>query len=192
MLTRHTDRTRYGQEDEDIAYRLQIIGAREGAIRGTLVAGAAVALWGFSSSRSSKSSSERRSKADLRLYVGLQGELAPLNLHSFPLVRRQTLAGKAFLVSWGTIFGVRCLSSHHYLLKWEQDHRIQAERWRDMARRELSAKGIIASETTMQKWKADFDLKNSSSAVLSPATSTSPAPQVGESRTLEELRQVQA
>lgn len=49
-----------------------------------------------------------------------------------------------------------------------------------------------SSETTMQKWKADFDLKNSSSAVLSPATSTSPAPQVGESRTLEELRQVQA
>ncbi|BGO91513.1 hypothetical protein JCM10020v2_003168 [Rhodotorula toruloides] len=138
MLTRHTDRTRYGQEDEDIAYRLQIIGAREGAIRGTLVAGAAVALWGFSSSRSSKKRTD------------------------------------------------------HYLLKWEQDHRIQAERWRDMARRELSAKGIIASETTMQKWKADFDLKNSSSAVLSPATSTSPAPQVGESRTLEELRQVQA
>ncbi|KAJ8294105.1 hypothetical protein OF846_002675 [Rhodotorula toruloides] len=190
MLTRHTDRTRYGQEDEDIAYRLQIIGAREGAIRGTLVAGAAVALWGFSSSRSSKSSSERRSKADLRLYVGLQGELAPLNLHSFPLVRRQTLAGKAFLVSWGTIFGM-IIYADHYLLKWEQDHRIQAERWREMARRELSAKGIIASETTMQKWKTDFDLKNSSSAVLSPATSVSPAPQVGESRILEELRQVQ-
>ncbi|BGP08209.1 hypothetical protein JCM10049v2_004055 [Rhodotorula toruloides] len=163
MLTRHTDRTRYGQEDEDIAYRLQIIGAREGAIRGTLVAGAAVALWGFSSSR-----------ANWR----------------FPLVRRQTLAGKAFLVSWGTIFGM-IIYADHYLLKWEQDHRIQAERWREMARRELSAKGIIASETTMQKWKTDFDLKNSSSAVLSPATSVSPAPQVGESRILEELRQVQ-
>ncbi|KAK4335377.1 hypothetical protein RTBOTA2_004125 [Rhodotorula toruloides] len=153
MLTRHTDRTRYGQEDEDIAYRLQIIGAREGAIRGTLIAGAAVAL------------------ANWR----------------FPLVRRQTLAGKAFLVSWGTIFGM-IIYADHYLLKWEQDHRIQAERWREMARRELSSKGIIASETTMQKWKSDFDLKNSSPAPLSSATSSSPALQVSESRILEELR----
>uniref|UniRef100_A0A0K3CNY7 Uncharacterized protein n=1 Tax=Rhodotorula toruloides TaxID=5286 RepID=A0A0K3CNY7_RHOTO len=156
MLTRHTDRTRYGQEDEDIAYRLQIIGAREGAIRGTLIAGAAVALCVFSSS-------------------------------PFPLVRRQTLAGKAFLVSWGTIFGM-IIYADHYLLKWEQDHRIQAERWREMARRELSSKGIIASETTMQKWKSDFDLKNSSPAPLSSATSSSPALQVSESRILEELR----
>ncbi|BGP32208.1 hypothetical protein JCM10296v2_003988 [Rhodotorula toruloides] len=144
MLTRHTDRTRYGQEDEDIAYRLQIIGAREGAIRGTLIAGAAVAL-----------------------------------------------ANWRFLVSWGTIFGM-IIYADHYLLKWEQDHRIQAERWREMARRELSAKGIIASETTMQRWKTDFDLKQSSPATLSSATSSSPAPQVSESRILEELRQVQA
>ncbi|GAA6047479.1 hypothetical protein NBRC10513_004006 [Rhodotorula toruloides] len=179
MLTRHTDRTRYGQEDEDIAYRLQIIGAREGAIRGTLIAGAAVALCVFSSS--------------------------PANWR-FPLVRRQTLAGKAFLVSWGTIFGMIIYAgslalpppqhvahtdkerTDHYLLKWEQDHRIQAERWREMARRELSSKGIIASETTMQKWKSDFDLKNSSPAPLSSATSSSPALQVSESRILEELR----
>ncbi|BGP24737.1 hypothetical protein Rt10032_c02g1159 [Rhodotorula toruloides] len=80
----------------------------------------------------------------------------------------------------------------HYILKWEQDHRIEAERWREMARRELSAKGIVASERTMQKWKQEFDLKKSSASALSSAAPTTFVPQPAESRIPEELRQAQA
>lgn len=75
-------RIKYHEEDENTAYRLQVIGAREGAIKGTLVAGTIVAL-----------------------------------LHwRVPFVRKQTLAGKAFLASWGTVFGVRCSASGSYFL----------------------------------------------------------------------------
>lgn len=59
-------RTRHGAEDEAVAYRLQVIGAKEGALKGTLIAGTLVAIANF----------------------------------RFPLVRRQTLAGKVFLTMW--------------------------------------------------------------------------------------------
>ncbi|GAA5983492.1 hypothetical protein JCM10908_000307 [Rhodotorula pacifica] len=38
-------RTRHGAEDEDIAYRLQVMGAREGAIKGTVVGATLMALF---------------------------------------------------------------------------------------------------------------------------------------------------
>ncbi|GAA6013802.1 hypothetical protein JCM10207_008196 [Rhodosporidiobolus poonsookiae] len=45
----NTGRTRYGAEDEEIAYRLQVMGAREGFIKGALVGGTLMVLanWRF-------------------------------------------------------------------------------------------------------------------------------------------------
>lgn len=40
-------RVRHGKEDEDVAYRLQVIGAKEGALKGTLIAGTLVALLNY-------------------------------------------------------------------------------------------------------------------------------------------------
>ncbi|GAA6061362.1 hypothetical protein JCM10212_005816 [Sporobolomyces blumeae] len=115
-------RTYHGEEEADVAYRLQVMGAREGAIKGTIVGGTLMAL------------------AQWR----------------FPWVQRQTLAGKSFLVMWATIFGM-VTHADHYLLKWEAEHRVQAEKWRTQARNELSAKGIVPSETAMRDWKASYD-----------------------------------
>lgn len=65
-----------------------------------------------------------------------------------------------------------------YLLKWEEEHRIASERWRNVARAgerlrrvsaayepnadpvavaELASQGTIPSETTMRKWKERKD-----------------------------------
>lgn len=117
-----TTRTRHGAEDEAIAYRLQVIGAKEGALKGTLVAGTLIAL------------------ANWR----------------FPLVRRQTISGKAFLTLWGTIFGM-VTHADKYLLQWELEHRIASEAWRSRARAELAASGTVPNETTMRAWKRRQD-----------------------------------
>lgn len=117
-----TQRTKYGEEDAAKAYRLQVMGAREGAIKGTLVAGTLMLL------------------ANWR----------------FPLVRRQTLAGKAFLTMWGTIFGMS-IYSDKYLIAYEQHQRASSERWRNRARQELSAQGTIPTESLMMQWKAKRD-----------------------------------
>ncbi|GAA5996676.1 uncharacterized protein JCM10292_003128 [Rhodotorula paludigena] len=138
-------RTRHGVEDEDIAYRLQVMGAREGAIKGTLVGVTLVAL------------------ANWR----------------FPWVQRQTLAGKAFLASWFSIFGM-VTHADHYLLKWEQEHRIVSERWRNQARNELAAKGTVPSETAMRRWKADYDAKLRATVSAPADAPSAPAPTAGD------------
>ncbi|GAA5877154.1 hypothetical protein JCM3774_003317 [Rhodotorula dairenensis] len=152
-----TSRTRHGAEDEDIAYRLQVMGAREGAIKGTLVGATLMAL------------------ANWR----------------FPWVRRQTLAGKSFLVMWATIFGM-VTHADHYLLKWEHEHRVQSERWRTAARSELAAQGTVPSESAMRAWKADYDAKlratvDSPVSATQDAPSKAATPQEGRSAVLQEL-----
>ncbi|KAK4049483.1 hypothetical protein OIO90_005434 [Microbotryomycetes sp. JL221] len=117
-----SQRIQHHKEDEEIAYRLQVMGAREGAIKGTLISGA------------------------LMLFAN----------YRYPFVRRQTLAGKAFLTCWGTVFGM-VIYADHYLLDWERQHRAESEKWRTAARKELSAQGVVPSETSMRKWKAAFD-----------------------------------
>ncbi|KAG0657053.1 hypothetical protein C6P46_006715 [Rhodotorula mucilaginosa] len=153
-----SSRTRHGAEDEDIAYRLQVMGAREGAIKGTVVGATLMAL------------------ANWR----------------FPWVQRQTLAGKSFLVMWATIFGM-VTHADHYLLKWEQEHRVQSERWRTAARSELAAQGTVPSESAMRAWKANYDAKVRAT-IDSPVLATQDAPsqaaassQEGRSAVLEEL-----
>ncbi|KAK4700743.1 hypothetical protein P7C70_g5499, partial [Phenoliferia sp. Uapishka_3] len=150
-------RVQHHAEDEAQAYRLQVIGAREGAIKGTLVAGTLMIL------------------ANWR----------------YPLVRRQTLAGKCFLVMWGTIFGL-VTHADKYLLKWEEEHRIASERWRNVARAEpvltcafvlkteLAATGSVPSETTMRKWK---EKKDAEARAMDDVPAASPV--------LDELKRVQ-
>ncbi|GAA5940807.1 uncharacterized protein JCM15063_000885 [Sporobolomyces koalae] len=128
-------RTYHGEDEAEIAYRLQVIGAREGAIKGTAIGATLMAL------------------AQWR----------------FPLVQRQTLAGKAFLVMWATIFGM-VTHADHYLLQYEAEHRVAAEKWRTQARNELAGQGIVPSETAMRKWKEDYD--NSLRATLESPTAT--------------------
>ncbi|PRQ71453.1 hypothetical protein AAT19DRAFT_10311 [Rhodotorula toruloides] len=184
------------------ADRLQVMGAREGAIKGTLVAGTLMAL------------------AQWR----------------YPWVQKQTLAGKAFLVMWGTIFGVRCevewtrlldrqnadellalliliqmvtyagaslpsLSApyaqpltlrrtDHYLLQWEAEHRMQSERWRTQARSELAAQGTVPSESAMRAWKTAYDSKLRStldSSASAPASAPAGQTAEGRSQVLQEL-----
>ncbi|GAA5870888.1 hypothetical protein JCM1840_002720 [Sporobolomyces johnsonii] len=132
-------RTQHGEEDAEIAYRLQVMGAREGAIKGTLLGGTLVAL------------------ANWR----------------FPWMQRQTLAGKAFLVSWVTIFGM-VTHADHYLLNWEQEHRVASERWRTQARNELSAQGLVPSETAMRRWKEDYDARLRETVDSAPSQATQP------------------
>ncbi|KPV74927.1 uncharacterized protein RHOBADRAFT_65104 [Rhodotorula graminis WP1] len=155
-------RARHGAEDEEIAYRLQVMGAREGFIKGALVGGTLMAL------------------ANWR----------------FPWVQRQTLAGKTCVASWVAIFGM-VTHADHYLLEWEQQHRVQSERWRTMARNELAAKGTVPSETAMRAWKASYDAKlratrdAQTTAPESPAAAAAPAGiasvEGGRSQVLQEL-----
>ncbi|KAL8279171.1 hypothetical protein RQP46_008427 [Phenoliferia psychrophenolica] len=57
---------------------------------------------------------------------------------------------------WGTIFGITT-HADKYLLKWEAEHRLASERWRNVARAELAAQGTVPNETTMRAWKARKD-----------------------------------
>uniref|UniRef100_A0A0K3CKK3 Uncharacterized protein n=1 Tax=Rhodotorula toruloides TaxID=5286 RepID=A0A0K3CKK3_RHOTO len=144
-------RARHSAEEEDIAYRLQVMGAREGAIKGTLVAGTLMAL--------------------------------------YPWVQKQTLAGKAFLVMWGTIFGMVTYADH-YLLQWEAEHRMQSERWRTQARSELAAQGTVPSESAMRAWKTAYDSKLRStldSSASAPASAPAGQTAEGRSQVLQEL-----
>lgn len=70
----------------------------------------------------------------------------------FPFMRRQTLAGKAFLVMGGTIFGM-IYHADKYLLAWEHVHRIEEERWRGRARRALVGGGRVPDESGMREWR---------------------------------------
>ncbi|SGY20820.1 BQ5605_C016g08150 [Microbotryum silenes-dioicae] len=160
-MTATAERVKHHAEDEDLAYRLQIMGAREGAIKGTLVAGTLVALCNW----------------------------------RFPWMQRQTLAGKAFLTMWGTIFGM-VTHADHYLLKWEAEHRRKAEEWRTRARIELAAQGLVPSETTMRAWKKKDDERKADewarkqqaqNQTTATSTTTTDAPVV-ESKILQELQ----
>ncbi|GAA5827622.1 hypothetical protein JCM5353_008747 [Sporobolomyces roseus] len=150
-------RTYHGEEDAEIAYKLQVLGAREGAIKGTIVGGTLMAL------------------AQWR----------------YPWVQRQTLAGKAFLVMWATIFGM-VTHADHYLLQYEAEHRVASERWRTQARNELAAKGVVPSETAMREWKSKYDISLRETLDQSPSNSTKPSPSSGspieQSKILQELK----
>ncbi|BEI81059.1 hypothetical protein CcaverHIS002_0202190 [Cutaneotrichosporon cavernicola] len=75
-------------------------------------------------------------------------------LHRFnPTFRKQTWAIKAFLVSSASIFGLT-IGADDYLLKYESAQRDQENAIRREARNALAAKGIIATETEIRRWRA--------------------------------------
>ncbi|SCZ88191.1 BZ3500_MvSof-1268-A1-R1_Chr2-1g04248 [Microbotryum saponariae] len=193
-MTATAERVKHHAEDEDLAYRLQIMGAREGAIKGTLVAGTLVALCNWrsvddSDSLGGTSNIQHRHRLEQSTHLG------PI-LARFPWMQRQTLAGKAFLTMWGTIFGM-VTHADYYLLKWEAEHRRKAEEWRTRARIELAAQGSVPSETTMRAWKKKDDERKADEwarkqqaqkqTTATPTTTTTDAPVV-ESKVLQELQ----
>ncbi|UZJ53400.1 hypothetical protein CBS101457_002720 [Exobasidium rhododendri] len=66
--------------------------------------------------------------------------------------RSQTLALKAFIVSGFTIFGF-VVGADTVLLNHEGVQRTEEDLIRTVARRELAKKGIIGSESEIEKWK---------------------------------------
>ncbi|PWN28487.1 hypothetical protein BDZ90DRAFT_231474 [Jaminaea rosea] len=72
--------------------------------------------------------------------------------HLFPLVRRQTLAGKAFLTSGFTIFGL-CTGAESVLQHHETQQRSEENLIRDRARAELGRRGVVASEAEIERWR---------------------------------------
>lgn len=72
--------------------------------------------------------------------------------HLFPKFKSQTLALKAFIISGFTIFGF-VVGADTVLLNHEGRQRSEEDLIRGVARRELAKKGILASETEIEKWK---------------------------------------
>lgn len=72
----------------------------------------------------------------------------------FPKFRSQTLAFKAFIVSGFTIFGF-VVGADTVLLNHEGRQRGEEDLIRGVARRELAKKGILASETAIERWKEE-------------------------------------
>ncbi|GAA6034098.1 hypothetical protein JCM8097_000694 [Rhodosporidiobolus ruineniae] len=139
-------RTRHGSEDEEIAYRLQVIGAREGFIKGAIIGTSLIALANW----------------------------------KFKWVQRQSIVGKTWVGLWGPIFGM-VIGADKYLIEWEREHRKQEERWRDMARSEIAARGAVPSETAMRVWKAEYDAKRAAKAASPLASSPSPLADIASS-----------
>jgi len=99
------------------AYKLQVAGASEGALRWTLY-----------------------------------GLIFSTTLHfTWPWFRKQTLAGKGFIVSSFTIFGLVTWADH-YLLSYEKNERQENEMLRHAAQRHISNSGRIASEGEIRAW----------------------------------------
>jgi len=74
----------------------------------------------------------------------------------FPLVRRQTLAGKTFLASWFGIFGL-VTQADKYLLRFEAYNRIHDNAIRDKAMADLSSKGMLPTEHAIRQWRDRYD-----------------------------------
>lgn len=74
--------------------------------------------------------------------------------HTWPLFRRQTLAGKAFVVSGFTIFGLVTWADH-YLIAYEREERQQNEMLRRAAQRSIASTGKVASEREIRSWMKD-------------------------------------
>lgn len=87
------------------------------------------------------------------LYTFLGASSTLLSHHLFPRFRSQTLALKAFIVSGFTIFGF-VVGADTVLLNHEGQERTEEDLVRTVARRELARKGIMASETEIERWKA--------------------------------------
>ena len=75
--------------------------------------------------------------------------------HTFPpLGSRQTLALKGFIVSSAAVTGL-VINADNYLLRYESQQRLTENDVRRRARNELAARGIIATEGEIRKWRRE-------------------------------------
>ncbi|KAA1132701.1 hypothetical protein PGTUg99_016443 [Puccinia graminis f. sp. tritici] len=83
----------------------------------------------------------------------------------WPFFRKQTLAFKGFLVSSATMSGM-VIWADYYLLRHEKKIRRADDMMRRQARKELGERGIIATETELNKWKQEqlASIRNQSSS----------------------------
>lgn len=85
----------------------------------------------------------------------IYGLLTCTTMHfTWPWFRKQTLAGKGFIVSSFTIFGLVTWADH-YLISYEKEERQANERLRRAAQHSLASSGKIASESNIKSWLRD-------------------------------------
>ncbi|KAE8224874.1 hypothetical protein CF319_g2295 [Tilletia indica] len=86
------------------------------------------------------------------LWTFIGGSTTIMAHYLFPGFRKQTLAFKAFLVSGATIFGL-VVGADTVLLSHESQQRSEEHAIRNRARLELGRRGIVASESEIERWK---------------------------------------
>ncbi|KAI0650008.1 hypothetical protein C8Q79DRAFT_941899 [Trametes meyenii] len=79
--------------------------------------------------------------------------LAAIGHHYWPNFRRQTLPFKAFLVTIVSVFGL-CIHAENALQSHELERRLAENKVRREARIDLARRGMVATETEIEKWKA--------------------------------------
>ncbi|KAF8351305.1 hypothetical protein F5887DRAFT_202444 [Amanita rubescens] len=79
--------------------------------------------------------------------------LAVLGHYAWPLLRRQTLAFKAFLVTGCTFTGM-VLGAENALIAHEAVKRKEENIIRREARMDLARQGLVCTETEIAKWRA--------------------------------------
>ncbi|KZV69174.1 hypothetical protein PENSPDRAFT_686656 [Peniophora sp. CONT] len=96
------------------------------------------------------------------LQYGLVGAGAATIAHySWPAFRKQTLAGKAFLVSIVGIYGF-VMNAESALMAHENAHRKADGNMRRAARAELTSRGIVPTETEILKWQRERETRTES------------------------------
>ncbi|KAA1466124.1 hypothetical protein DENSPDRAFT_846668 [Dentipellis sp. KUC8613] len=80
--------------------------------------------------------------------------------YTWPWFRRQTLAGKGFLVS--ILYGL-VTAADHALLNHEHEQRVAEASLRREARLDLARRGMVATESEILKWRAEKERASQSS-----------------------------
>ncbi|KAI0676852.1 hypothetical protein C8Q78DRAFT_1073622 [Trametes maxima] len=101
--------------------------------------------------------------------------LAAIGHRYWPNFRRQTLPFKAFLVTIVSVFGL-CIHAENALQSHELERRLAENKVRREARIDLARRGMVATETEIEKWKvarAQEQARAAASQELSSTTSSS-------------------
>ncbi|KAK0191409.1 hypothetical protein F5146DRAFT_1138193 [Armillaria mellea] len=72
--------------------------------------------------------------------------------YAWPWYRRQPMSFKGFLVVTSGVFGL-VFGAEHALLEYEAERRVQENAVRRQARLELTRRGIVPTETEINKWR---------------------------------------
>ncbi|KAG7445868.1 uncharacterized protein BT62DRAFT_1076287 [Guyanagaster necrorhizus] len=72
--------------------------------------------------------------------------------YAWPWYRRQPMSFKGFLVTTSGVFGL-VFGAEHALLEYEAERRVQENAVRRQARLELTRRGIVPTETEINKWR---------------------------------------